>query len=94
VLVVEKSNRGAMSLYKKLGYRGIGGEKDTPNLVIDENGKVREAEVATTTMRKSLKGGLEGAIENVDPVAVIGIGAGVSIAAKVVADGGVGGFTL
>ena len=94
VLVVEKSNRGAMSLYKKLGYRGIGGEKDTPNLVIDENGKVREADVATTTMRKSLKGGLEGAIENVDPVAVIGIGAGVSIAAKVVADGGVGGFTL
>ena len=42
VLVVEKSNRGAMSLYKKLhGYRGIGGRRTPPNLVIDENGKVR-----------------------------------------------------
>ena len=40
VLVVEKNNREATSLYKKLGYRGIGGEPDTPNLVVNADGKV------------------------------------------------------
>ena len=55
VLVVEKNNREATSLYKKLGYRGIGGEPDTPNLVVNADGKVVEGRVRTALMRKSLR---------------------------------------
>jgi len=89
VLVVEKNNREATSLYKKLGYRGIGGEPDTPNLVVNADGKVVEGRVRTALMRKSLKEGAAGALENIDPVAVVGVGAAAAAAAKFVADGGI-----
>ena len=89
MLVVEANNREATSLYKKLGYRGIGGEPDTPNLVVNGDGKVVEGRVRTVLMRKSLKEGAAGAFENVDPAAVVGVGAVAAAAAKFVADGGV-----
>ena len=66
VLVVEASNARATSLYRKLGYRPIGTESGAPNLRVDENGKVVEAKVKAVTMRKSLKEGMAGTIENLD----------------------------
>lgn len=76
----------------KLGYKAIGSEGDTPNLVVSDQGKVVNATVKTVFMRKSLKGGVQGALENVDIVSVAGVvGAGaaaVAAAAKFGADGG------
>jgi ribosomal protein S18 acetylase RimI-like enzyme len=72
VLIVEANNKQALSLYKKMGYRAIGSENEAPNLRVDENGRVVEAKVKAVTMRKSLKDGILGTIENVDVSAVIG----------------------
>ena len=71
VLVVEASNKQATSLYRKLGYRPIGTEAGAPNLRVDENGKVVEAKVKAVTMRKSLKEGIAGTIENLDPASLL-----------------------
>jgi isopentenyl diphosphate isomerase/L-lactate dehydrogenase-like FMN-dependent dehydrogenase len=71
VLIVEANNKSATSLYKKLGYKAIGTEPDAPNLRIDENGKVVEAKVKAVTMRKSLKEGMAGTIENLDIAEVL-----------------------
>ena len=75
----------------KLGYKAIGSEGDTPNLVVSDQGKVVNATVKTVFMRKSLKGGVQGALENVDIVSVagvVGVGAAAAAAAKFGADGG------
>ena len=77
----------------KLGYKAIGSEGDTPNLVVSDQGKVVNATVKTVFMRKSLKGGVQGALENVDIVSsvagVVGAGAAAAAAAaKFGADGG------
>jgi isopentenyl diphosphate isomerase/L-lactate dehydrogenase-like FMN-dependent dehydrogenase len=71
VLIVEANNKSATSLYKKLGYKAIGTEPDAPNLKVDENGKVVEAKVKAVTMRKSLKDGMAGTIENLDIAEVL-----------------------
>jgi ribosomal protein S18 acetylase RimI-like enzyme len=72
ILVVESANKKAVSLYKKSGYKPIFNDKAAPNLAIDENGKVVEAKVKAVTMRKSLKEGAQGALENLDLVKVLG----------------------
>jgi ribosomal protein S18 acetylase RimI-like enzyme len=83
VLVVEANNSKARSLYSKLGYKAIGGEPDTPNIVIDrETGKVVNGAVKTVFMRKSLKEGAGGVLENIDVTKLVGVGAAVAAAAK------------
>ena len=83
VLVVEANNSKARSLYSKLGYKAIGGEPDTPNIVIDrETGKVVNGAVKTVFMRKSLKEGAVGVLENIDVTKLVGVGAAVAAAAK------------
>ena len=72
ILVVESANKKAVLLYKKSGYKPIFNDKAAPNLAIDENGKVVEAKVKAVTMRKSLKEGAQGALENLDLVKVLG----------------------
>ena len=92
VLVVEASNKQATSLYRKLGYRPIGTEAGAPNLRVDENGKVVEAKVKAVTMRKSLKEGMAGTIENLDLPALLAKGAGaggIAYLASRVADGSI-----
>ena len=81
VLVVEGSNSKALSLYKKLGYKGIGSEGNTPSLKVSAEGKVVETTVKTVFMRKSLKGGLEGALENLDVVPIVAVAAMAAAAA-------------
>ena len=92
VLVVEASNARATSLYRKLGYRPIATERGAPNLIVDENGKVVEAKVKAVTMRKSLKEGMVGTIENLDPASLLlkvaGAG-GIAALGSRVADGSV-----
>ena len=83
VLVVEANNSKARSLYSKLGYKAIGSEPDTPNIVIDgETGKVVNGAVTTVFMRKSLKEGAGGVLENIDVTKLVGVGAAVAAAAK------------
>ena len=92
VLVVEASNKQATSLYRKLGYKAVGFESDAPNLRVDENGKVVEAKVKAVTMRKSLKEGMAGTIENLDLPALLAKGAGaggIAYLASRVADGSI-----
>ena len=92
VLVVEASNKQATSLYRKLGYKAVGVESDAPNLRVDENGKVVEAKVKAVTMRKSLKEGMAGTIENLDLPALLAKGAGaggIAYLASRVADGSI-----
>ena len=92
VLVVEASNKQATSLYRKLGYKAVGFESDAPNLRVDENGKVVEAKVKAVTMRKSLKQGMAGTIENLDIPALLAKGAGaggIAYLASRVADGSI-----
>ena len=64
-----------------------------PCLAVSDAGKVVEVTVKTVFMRKSLKGGLQGALENVDIVNVAGVvgigGAAAAAAAKLAANGGV-----
>mmetsp|Transcript_6716 Transcript_6716/g.17193 ORF Transcript_6716/g.17193 Transcript_6716/m.17193 type:complete len:196 (+) Transcript_6716:118-705(+) len=88
VLVVEASNSKALGLYRKLGYKAIGGEAATPNLKVSAEGKVVEATVKTVFMRKSLRGGAAGALDNLDVGAVLGVVVGAAVAAKVITDGG------
>jgi hypothetical protein len=45
--------------------------QETPNLTIDENGKVAEAKVKAVTMRKSLVGG-SSSLGSLEPAAVVG----------------------
>ena len=92
VLVVEASNKQATSLYRKLGYKAVGFDSDAPNLRVDENGKVVEAKVKAVTMRKSLKQGIAGTIENLDIPALLAKGAGaggIAYLASRVADGSI-----
>ena len=51
-------------------------------------GRWFEGRVRTALMRKSLKEAPP-ALENIDPVAVVGVGAAAAAAAKFVADGGI-----
>lgn len=71
VLVVEAKNKQAIGLYKKSGYKPVLTEAETPNLTIDENGKVAEAKVKAVTMRKSLVGG-SSSLGSLEPAAVAG----------------------
>ena len=65
VLVVDASNKRAQALYKKLGYKVIGSDKNAAALkVID--GRARETTTKTLVMRKSLTNSLE----NVDVASV------------------------
>ena len=87
VLVVEANNSKARSLYSKLGYKSIGGEPDTPNIVINkETGKVVNGAVKTVFMRKSLKEGTGGMLENLDITKLVGILGAAAVAAKFALD--------
>ena len=87
VLVVEANNSKARSLYSKLGYKSIGGEPDTPNIVINkETGKVVNGAVKTVFMRKSLKEGAGGMLENLDITTLVGILGAAAVAAKFALD--------
>jgi len=66
VLVVDASNARAQGLYKKLGYRVIGGDKNAAALKIID-GRAKETTTKTLVMRKSLTNGGE----NID-VATVG----------------------
>jgi hypothetical protein len=52
-------------------HSGFFTSQETPNLTIDENGKVAEAKVKAVTMRKSLVGG-SSSLGSLDPAAVAG----------------------
>jgi ribosomal protein S18 acetylase RimI-like enzyme len=77
VLVVDASNKRAQALYKKLGYKVIGGDKKAAALKV-VNGRARETTTKTLVMRKSLTNGLE----NID---VASIGAIVAVLAALAA---------
>jgi len=63
-LLVEDDNRRAKKLYRKLGYKNVMSEPDTSFKVLD--GRVQEIDVTNVYMRKSLKPGILGVLENTD----------------------------
>ena len=82
VLVVESSNGKAKGLYGKLGYKVVGGEAATPNIVISAEGKVVNGAVRTSFMRKDLTKPDGGA--GAPPAAVVvAVAVAVAVAAKV-----------
>ncbi|CAG9464226.1 unnamed protein product [Pedinophyceae sp. YPF-701] len=73
-LVVLEKNRGARKLYKKLGYRIESRGVEVPKYEVVSGG-LNATRLNGLIMRKSLKPGLAGALENTDPLTLV-LGAG------------------
>mmetsp|Transcript_22579 Transcript_22579/g.27594 ORF Transcript_22579/g.27594 Transcript_22579/m.27594 type:complete len:291 (+) Transcript_22579:74-946(+) len=57
-LYVEKRNKGAVKLYKKMGYWPIWENKDATTLLPTDNGRILETTTTLVCMKKNLKLGL------------------------------------
>eukprot|EP00899_Mesostigma_viride_P008467 jgi/Mesvir1/17621/Mv08847-RA.1 len=68
-LLVEAGNTRALKLYRKLGYRKVRDDRGASSFKVVD-GEIEEVSVTNVYMRKSLKGGLVGALENTDWVQV------------------------
>lgn len=55
-LYVEASNRPAVKLYRSLGYRGCGVDKDARSLMPLEDGGLETRKVEVKVMRKRVRG--------------------------------------
>jgi hypothetical protein len=69
LLLVERGNRRAQKLYRKLGYKDLrGGEDvDAPSLKV-QGGSLNDVRVTNIAMRKSLAPFPAGTLQNADPV--------------------------
>ena len=84
LLLVESTNKRAINLYRKLGYRLLpGGEEDFTTLKV-RDGRVEEVEVVNVCMRKSLRPVPLRWADNADPLAA-GAAAAVAAGAAAVA---------
>lgn len=72
-LLVEQDNPKARKLYKKLGYKVVKTETDDSYKVIE--GSIQQIDVLNVYMRKSLKGGILGPLENADYPRVLSLAA-------------------